>query len=389
METDNNTRFSKSSELKPDNNEEIDLVKLFLLFWRERKIIIFSIIVFFVIGIIKIITTQEEYVSEVKLIPESRQQSSLGGLTGIARQFGVNNVSRGDDDILPARYYPDIVSSLPFIMPLLDYDVFVPEAGIKLSVFDYFMQYQGRSDFSVFIRRYTVQLPQTIIGLFSKSSQDLPVEVSLDYSVIPENNQTNNNQVINLSGREWSVVRRLQNRIQVDVGRETGIVRIQVQMPDPLIAAEIADKVTSLLSEYIADYRTEKARVDHEFIQERHNEARARFDLAQERLARFRDENRGELTALASIQEQRLLSEYELAFSLYNAVSGRLEESRIKVQEETPLIRILEPAAVPNTSSEPNVSLTIILFLFLGIITGFVLIFARLLVNKIKTSVSK
>lgn len=363
------------------SRDEIDLIWLFLIFWKKRKVIYITIALFFLIGAVKVFVSQEEFIAEVKLIPETGQQSSLSGLTGLARQFGVANVTRAPEEGIPSKYYPDIISSLPLLLPLLEYEIYVSEADKNKSVYDYFIDHQSRSLFITTLRKYTIRLPFTIIGWFS--SQPEKVEVS----AASKSFQQHTNQVISLTNREWSVIRRLQSRIQVEVGRESGIVRLTAKFPDPAIAAEIANKVTSLLSDYITEYRTEKARIDMDFVQERHDDAKKRFELSQERLARFRDENRGQLTEMARTQEQRLSSEYDLAFNVYNAVSSKLEEARIKVQEETPVVKILEPAAVPNQSSEPKIGLTLIVFFILGGISGSMLIFLKLFIGKIRSSI--
>lgn len=365
------------------SRDEIDLIWVFLIFWKKRKVIYITIALFFLIGAVKVFVSQEEFIAEVKLIPETGQQSSLSGLTGLARQFGVTNVTRAPEEGIPSKYYPDIISSLPLLLPLLEYEIYVPEADENKSVYDYFIDHQSRSPFITTLRKYTIRLPFTIIGWFS--SQPEKVEVS----TASKSFQQHTNQVISLTNREWSVIRRLQSRIQVEVGRESGIVRLTAKFPDPAIAAEIANKVTSLLSDYITEYRTEKARIDMEFVKERHDDAKKRFELSQERLARFRDENRGQLTEMARTQEQRLSSEYDLAFNVYNAVSSKLEEARIKVQEETPVVKILEPAAVPNQSSEPKIGLTLIVFFILGGISGSMLIFLKLVIGKIRSSISE
>ena len=111
------------------------------------------------------------------------------------------------------------------------------------------------------------------------------------------------------------------------------------------------------------------------FIEERHREARIAFEEAQRDLARFNDENRGQLTAMARTEEQMLQSRYNLTFNLYNTMAERLEQARIKLQEETPVVNILEPAAVPDRRSEPKRAQILIIYTMLGGLLGTGLIF--------------
>jgi uncharacterized protein involved in exopolysaccharide biosynthesis len=56
----------------------------------------------------------------------------------------------------------------------------------------------------------------------------------------------------------------------------------------------------------------------------------------------------------AKIEEQRLQADYLLTQSVYNELSKQLEQAKIKVQEETPVFKTLEPAVVPIQKSGPK-----------------------------------
>jgi uncharacterized protein involved in exopolysaccharide biosynthesis len=114
-----------------------------------------------------------------------------------------------------------------------------------------------------------------------------------------------------------------------------------------------------------------------EFVSKRYEEVSQRFELAQVNLARFRDENRGQLTEVGRIQQDRLQSEFDHTFNLYSNMASRLEESRIKLQEDSPVVNILEPAAVPDQRSSPKRGQTLIFSLMLGVIVGLGLIFGK------------
>ncbi|MDZ7808047.1 MAG: hypothetical protein U5K71_13160 [Gracilimonas sp.] len=65
--------------------------------------------------------------------------------------------------------------------------------------------------------------------------------------------------------------------------------------------------------------------------------------MAQIALADFRDSNQGALTNRARTQEQQLQSEYDLAFNLYNGLTQEYEQAKLRVQEETPVFKVLQP----------------------------------------------
>src|SRR5690625_669795 len=168
-----------------------------------------------------------------------------------------------------------------------------------------------------------------------------------------------------MRNRDWSTVQQLRSRIESVNDSDTGIVTISVKMQDPVVAAEIARLAVNQLSDYVTRYRTEKSQRDVKFIQERLEEAKQNFEEVQQELAHFTDANRGQLTAVARIEEQQLQSRYNLTFNLYNTMAERLEEAQIKLQEDTPVVNITEPPAVPDRSSEPNRVSIVVLFILL------------------------
>lgn len=346
----------------PDE-DEIDLVELFGKIWKERKLVFKMIGVFVFLGLLVALGSSEEFTSEVKLMPETQQGMGLGSLGSLARQFGVGSAPELTESI-PAELYPDITQSLVLMSRLKDYEVVIPETDEPVTLFEYFNEYRTQS---------LIGLPFTLAGTVKnwlKGAPELPADRIFG-------DEAKRNRILRMSSEEWEVIRMLQERVTTGMDRETGAVTVSVKMPDAEMAADVADQVVEFLTEYITSYRTEKARKDVEFIEERHREARSRFEAAQEQIARFRDENRGELTALARTREQRLESEYNLTFNLYNTMEERLEEARIKLQDDTPVVNILQPAAVPDEKSEPKRTLIMIISIFLGGITGIGLIFIK------------
>ena len=133
------SKIMGSEENKESNNDEIDLIEIFLAFWKERRYVFYSLAFFFVIGIIVAFTSKEEFTSEVRLLPEGRQQSA--GIS-LAEQFGLRTVPTATDGI-STRFYPDIAHSYPFLLPLLDHKIYYTEINDSLSLFKYFNEYHS------------------------------------------------------------------------------------------------------------------------------------------------------------------------------------------------------------------------------------------------------
>lgn len=355
------------------NDDEIDLVALAKTIWNGRRTIVKTTILVVILGLLYAFLSTEQYTTTVKLMPETSQQSSLGSLGSLASQFGFGGLPSGGDlsEGIPPDYFPEIMKSLPFMNSLLRYETFMKGPADTMSIYHYFAEYRSKL-FVKQLGKYTIKLPFTILNLL-KGEDD-------------GKKQHGEQEIIQFTKKEWGVIEKLQDLISVEIGKETGIVSVTVTMPEDYLAADVADQVTGQLVDYIKEYRTEKAKEDLSFIQERLNEALQRFEKAQEALATFRDQSHGQLTEMARTHEQRLQSEYDLAYNVYSSMAQRLEEAKIKLQEETPVVKVLEPAYVPKDKSAPKRKLILVVSVFLGMFMGIGVVFGVLIIRKIKES---
>ena len=142
------------------------------------------------------------------------------------------------------------------------------------------------------------------------------------------------------------------------------------------------------LTEYLTEYRTEKVLRDLTFVEEQLATAEVRFEAAQLALAEFRDSNQGNLSARAQTDEQRLNSEYQIAFNLYNSLTQQYEEAKLKVQETTPVFKTLEPVQVP-VNDETSGAMIFIVFIMLSSIGSIGWIFIVPLIEQFSTSLEE
>lgn len=356
--------------IEEDNDDEIDLIELVKTVWDGRRLIVISVVLFVVIGLIVAIGSPDVYTSEVKIMPEAQEGNSLGSLGGLAAQFGIAPRAQNSGQGISPNMYPEIIQSNLFLQDLSSYTVALPASTEEVSLSEYLSEHQeGSISLSGLIIRYTIMLPFTLKNhFFSDEEMDSEVTEGL-FDTKKEN------RILRLSEAEWGVLRQLQGIISIENNSETGLVTVSVDMQNPQIAADVADEVVQRLSEYVIEKRTEKARENAMFIRDRFEEARGDFMEAQNELAEFNDSNQGQLTAMARTREQLLQSRYNLSFNLYNSLAERLEEANIRLQEEIPVITIIEPAAVPDTRSEPNRTFILLTYTIMGIILGVVLIF--------------
>jgi uncharacterized protein involved in exopolysaccharide biosynthesis len=361
-----------------EGDNDIDLIEILKTIWEGRKTILKTVGVFVVTGLIVALLSVVEYTSEVKVMPETQQGMSLGALGGLAQQFGFSTSAQQGGEEISANLYPSIIQSNVFLLELMNYEVTVPEGSEKITLAEYIKDYQKRSWLMAVIRS-PLTLKSWVASWFKSAPASVEHIMANDLAL---------QRILTLSDEEWEVLRNIRSRTTATMNTETGEVTVAVEMQDPVIAASVADQVVQNLSDFIIEKRTEKTRRNVEFIEERFEDAKTQFEEAQNNLAAFNDANRGQLTAMARTEEQLLQSRYDLAFNLYNSLAERLEEARIKLQEETPVLNIIDPAAVPDRRSEPNRTLILIVFVILGGLIGIGIVivepFAKKMFDEIK-----
>jgi uncharacterized protein involved in exopolysaccharide biosynthesis len=116
--------------------------------------------------------------------------------------------------------------------------------------------------------------------------------------------------------------------------------------------------------------------------------AKIRFEEAQQALAEFRERYQGSLSIRNQTEEQRLQSEYQVAFNLYNGFTQQFEEARLKVQEETPVFKTLEPVQVP-LNDETSGAMILLVFIMLSGIGSVGWIFIQPLISQFTNSLEE
>jgi len=386
-ETKSEVKESEENKLVPDDNEvsllqdgEIDLFDLISQIWGKRNIVIISAIIFLLFGIFVAMVSTEEYTSEVVLMPQSG--SSSGGASGLLRQFGgLAGISLGGSSSgsIGVNLYPDIAQSTPFFLNIASQSVFVSNMDTTVAIKHYVTELID-PPITDHIKRYTIGLPKLLISLpiqIIESFKEKPQLADPPKLTIPEDTLTQQEVatkdvqgVIKLDGSELGAIGKLRQRIETSI-EENGMLRVSATMPDPYAAAQITELSVKFLTEYLIDYKTDKAKSNLLFLENQYEQAQNKYFRVQQKLAQFRDRNSNIVSARAQTQRERLEDENQLTFQVYQGLAQQLEQARITVQEETPVFKVLEPIQVPINTSAPNRELTIFIFTFLGIFVGF------------------
>jgi len=357
-----------------ENIEEgMDLTELFVKIKAKSKTVYISILAAFVLAIVIVVLTPKQYKTEISLLAESNSKGSasgllgqLGGLSGanLGSLMGLDFNGGSGSDALTPDLYPNIVKSTTFLMEILSKTIEEPESKSKITVAHYLSDYSKPSISGI---------AAYLIDKLKNGNDDELISKNIP------------GQPLKLSRKQANLVEALSDLIEVDViksgggltGGESKIINVSIEMQDPLLSAVLAELVVTNLKHYIINYNTGKAKQDLEFIDARYLEARERYYKTQKALADYDDSNINVILASVRTNRQRLETENSLASSLYNSLAQKLEQSKIIVQDRTPVFTVIEPAKIPLKKCKPKTSLILISMLFVGGFVGVTIVLTK------------
>jgi uncharacterized protein involved in exopolysaccharide biosynthesis len=351
MSTENN---------KQDTGEiSINFGEIFNSLKKNSLLILLISFIFSAMGGIYSFTLDNEFESVAKVLPESSTNTglsgNLGGLSSLAGLAGINlGNGQNNGDLLTPGLYPNIIQSSPFLRELIVQKLYNPKTKSWGTVKEYLNQDNSNAPFNFFSEKKSTKIIDIVKPIRGMSSD-----------------------LLALSPAEANAIGQLKSAIKIETDKKSPAILISAKFNDPLVAANMTSLIQNQLTKYIINYRTEKSRKEMLFLQSRQSEARKRYDLALYTLSNYKDQNRNVFKYVAKDQEKKLQYEVDLAFTIYSTLSSQLTEAKIKIQKETPLFKILEPAQVNESKVSPNRILITLGSMFLGLFISLIYVFFK------------
>ena len=330
------------------SSEEIDLIELVKKLWDQRIFILKVAGIAAIVGLIVAFSIPKEFTTTVKMAPEGINTTKGGGMADLAALAGFDLGSSSNWEGINLTLYPDVIMSTPFMVELSQIPVQGMEMDSTLTFYDY-IDTQISSPWWSYVFRF----PLKVLGWITSIGKEEESEPS---TINP----------YALSKKQSDVLQGIKSRISIAVDKKTGVITASATTQDPVVTATVADSMVNKLQEYIYKYRTEKAVRDLEFTQTLFDEAKQNYHEAQRKWAEAYDANRNIAKQSAQVDLTRLQNEQQLAFGVYNQMAQQLESAKIKVQEQTPCVTIIEPASIPVKKSNTSKLVILIGFIFLG-----------------------
>lgn len=345
----------------------IDLFSIAKTVWHGKKTIAWWLMGFTVLGLVIAFTSPRVYIARAVMVPQTQSKSSglgsLSGLGGLAAMAGINlsSLNSGTEDVSPL-VYPEIVRSYSFQKEIMHAPLSWSKVDHPVSLAEYTDKH-GKPGFIGRVVKGLFKLPGTVKSWFVKEPEPMVAGPG--------------DSLIRITQEEQELWNQMTKTLTLSVDKKNGYVTIMAQGPEPLATAQIADKAKNLLQETITEFRIEKAQQNLLFIQGRFDEKKQEFESAQNRLARFQDGNQGMTSSRAKMEEDRLQSDYDLAFQVYTELAKQLESAKISVKENTPIFSTIESVIVPIKPSKPRKFMILMVCMLLGGAFGIGAVFSR------------
>lgn len=348
-------------ETQNNNQQIIDLSKVFRTLWEHRRRFYKVWVITFVLSCIWILPQPRFYTCEVKLAPEMNGEDVGGGLSSIASSFGFNLGGAAGQDAIYPELYPELFESPEFIVGLYGVQVTTKDHELTTDYFTYMKKHQKKNPL-------TWPLVWTRIKITSLfESKD----------TTPSGNGQGGVNPFMMSRKDFILMQKIMENISCSVDKKTSVITINVQDQDPLVCAMMADSVKTHLQNFIIRYRTSKAAEDVIHYQQMRDSAEAEYDAAMQAYSRFCDAHNDII--LQSFQSERDKLEGDLALKQNSlaAMETQLQTTKVKLQEKTPAFTTLKSATVPVKPAGPKRMLFVLGMMILATIANSIYVIRR------------
>ena len=183
----------------------------------------------------------------------------------------------------------------------------------------------------------------------------------------------------------------LIEKINISEDLLTGILTINTDASDPIIAKEINKALIEELDSFRRTYNKVKTSEAKIFIEERIVAVKNELVLAEEKLRTFRDRNRQiQNSPSLQLEVQRLSREVTVLIGVFTTLKQQLETTKIEEVKESDYVTILDAPELPFSPSKPNKKFLVIISGFFGLLIGILFsIFSEFLESNKKNNLKK
>lgn len=308
------------------NTNEINLVDLIKKLIKSRKLILYSSLIFSLIGVLVAFISPIKYSSNTVFIPQNQEVSS-SSLSGVASLVGINLGGGSYGTEIPLSIYPQILESVKFKRLLLD------------KVID------EKNDFT---------LKSFIIDYYSIKKDDDEDSSGLVMTKLEE-------ECFEILSDEI---------LSVSVNQKDGFVSIDAKLSVADYSARVAKFSREILQKIIIENKIESARQNLIFSEKQLIEKKIEFDELQSKLAYFSDSNLNAVNSFVINEKDKLEAEFQIINSVVTELSKQVEQAKLQVTKDTPVFSTIREAVIPNNRTSPKRTQLVLSFGLFGFISS-------------------
>lgn len=358
------------TEQPPYREEEVDLLDILLVLARNRTLIVWTVLAFFVFGTTYALLADEEYTSTAKVVREASSEapSLPGGLSSLSGSFGIN---LGSVEGLTPEAFPDILMSREVRLAVVRDTFYISSLERRTTLVEYYNQPPGPVGI---LLKYTLKLPWKIKdALFADHLPSDSSSASADFSLHP-------------TTEELEAIKAISNQVTSSVDQESGLMMIEATAEDPVLSTHMTARFLDELTARVRALRTQKVRENVKFMEDRFAEAQQELRIAEDRLAQFLERNQRIESPPLQFERDRLRRQVGFKEQLYRDLQAQLTQARVELQRQQPVVTVVEEPVQPLERSAPKRALIVMLSLILGSLVGIGVSFGVSFVNATRES---
>lgn len=163
-------------------------------------------------------------------------------------------------------------------------------------------------------------------------------------------------------------VRELRGRIHPSPDLRSNIITLEVEMPSPELAAEVANWLVRQADTFNREVRQTQRRDHRRFVEARLGVTQHELAEAEDALRAFLEQNRQIESPTKRFEEERLARQVDIANEVYITLRRELETARIGENNDVPVLTVVDPAIPPQRPAFPRPMRTLIFGMIVGLV---------------------
>ena len=325
---------AETAQHNKQNNDEIDLLEVFLKIWKYKRFIIIFTLAVAIGSIIYALLAQPQYEAKVSLYKRTSEGQKPSRLQNLASQFGMGGALPGGSSQFSIK---DLLNSRRINKKIL-------------------LQTWENEKFGE---------PKNLIGYWEIEGETEKEKFE-------------------------SALKTIREKISVNIDEETQLVTITVLMPEPRLAANIGNYLTTLVENYVQNEQKTSTRQNLQYIEKRLETVKQELRKAEEELQLFEERNRQwQQSPVLRMEHSRLQRRVTIKQEVYLTLQQEREMAEIELVKETPVINVLDEAVSPVLRAKPKRKLIVIVGVFAGFFLSLLLVVIRYVWLYIKGEMQK